>query len=62
MEEKNLVALPDKVADYLEFMKEKSYTLKGALVVKMSQNTSKQNLQRNFLKKITLVGCLIVMV
>lgn len=30
MEEKNLVVLPDKVADYLESMKEKNYTLIGA--------------------------------
>lgn len=30
MEEKNLVVFPDKVADYLESMKEKNYTLIGA--------------------------------
>lgn len=33
MEEKNLVALPDKVADYIEYMKGNNYTLKGALNV-----------------------------
>lgn len=31
MEEKNLIVLPDKVADYLESMKERNYTLIGAL-------------------------------
>ena len=33
MEEKNLVVLPDKVADYIEYMKGNDYTLKGALNV-----------------------------
>ena len=33
MEEKNLVTLPDKVADYIEYMKGNNYTLKGALNV-----------------------------
>lgn len=33
MEEKNLVILPNKVADYLEYMKENNYTLIGALKV-----------------------------
>ena len=33
MEEKNLVVLPDKVADYIEYMKGNNYTLKGALNV-----------------------------
>lgn len=30
MEEKNLITLPNKVADYLESMKEKEYSLMGA--------------------------------
>lgn len=42
MEEKNLVTLPDKVADYLEFMKEKSYTLKGALNVVICNGETKK--------------------
>lgn len=42
MEEKNLVTLPDKVADYLEFMKEKGYTLKGALGVVVCQDEAKK--------------------
>lgn len=42
MEEKNLVTLPDKVADYLEFMKEKSYTLKGALNVVICSGETKK--------------------
>lgn len=33
MEEKNLIELPDKVADYIEYMKGNNYTLKGALNV-----------------------------
>lgn len=31
MEEKNLVTLPKDVADYLQYMKDKNYTLMGAL-------------------------------
>lgn len=31
MEEKNLVTLPDEVADYLESMRDRNYTLIGAL-------------------------------
>lgn len=42
MEEKNLVTLPNKVADYLEFMKEKSYTLKGALNVVICNGETKK--------------------
>lgn len=41
MEEKNLVTLPDKVADYLEYMKENNYTLKGALNVVIGQGKTK---------------------
>lgn len=33
MEEKNLVVLPEEVVEYLDFMKEKNYTLKGVLNV-----------------------------
>lgn len=33
MEEKNLVTLPNKVADYLEYMKSNNYTLLGSLKV-----------------------------
>ena len=33
MEEKNLVTLPEEVANYLEYMKKHSYTLIGALKV-----------------------------
>lgn len=33
MEEKNLVSLPNEVAEYLEYMKGNNYTLKGALNV-----------------------------
>lgn len=33
MEEKNLVVLPEEVGEYLDFMKEKNYTLKGVLNV-----------------------------
>lgn len=33
MEEKDLVVLPEEVAEYLDFMKEKNYTLKGVLNV-----------------------------
>lgn len=42
MEEKNLIELPDKVADYLEFMKEKNYTLKGALNVVIGKGETKK--------------------
>lgn len=42
MEEKNLVTLPDKVADYLEYMKENNYTLKGALNVVIGQGGTKK--------------------
>lgn len=42
MEEKNLVTLPDKVADYLEYMKENNYTLKGALNVVIGQGETKK--------------------
>lgn len=42
MEEKNLIELPDKVADYLEYMKENNYTLKGALNVVISQGETKK--------------------
>lgn len=42
MEEKNLVALPNKVADYLESMKKIGITLRGALnVVNSSDGTKK---------------------
>ena len=33
MKEKNLIELPGKVADYIEYMKGNDYTLKGALNV-----------------------------
>lgn len=42
MEEKNLVTLPDKVADYLEYMKENNYTLKGALNVVIGKGETKK--------------------
>lgn len=42
MEEKNLITLPDKVAEYLEFMKEKGYSLKGALNVVIGQGEIKK--------------------
>lgn len=42
MEEKNLIELPDKVADYLEYMKENNYTLKGALNVVIGQGETKK--------------------
>lgn len=42
MEEKNLVTLPDKVADYLEYMKENNRTLKGALNVVIGQGETKK--------------------
>lgn len=42
MEEKNLVVLPDKVADYLEYMKENNYTLKGALNVVIGKGETKK--------------------
>lgn len=41
MEEKNLVTLPYKVADYLEYMKENNYTLKGALNVVIDKGETK---------------------
>ena len=42
MEEKNLVTLPDKVADYLESMKKIGINLRGALnVVNSSDETKK---------------------
>ena len=41
MEEKNLVTLPNKVADYLEYMKENNYTLKGALCVRANDKYAK---------------------
>ena len=42
MEEKNLVTLPNKVADYLESMKKIGITLRGALnVVNSSDETKK---------------------
>lgn len=42
MEEKNLIELPDKVADYIEYMKENNYTLKGALNVVIGQGGTKK--------------------
>lgn len=42
MEEKNLVILPNKVADYLEYMKENNYTLKGALNVVIGKGETKK--------------------
>ena len=42
MEEKNLVTLPNKVADYLEYMKENNYTLKGTLNVVIGQGETKK--------------------
>lgn len=42
MEEKNLVTLPYKVAEYLEYMKEKNYTLTGALNVVIGQVETKK--------------------
>lgn len=48
MEEKNLIKLPDKVADYLEFMKEKGYTLKGALNVVIGQDETKIFMNKYF--------------
>lgn len=42
MEEKNLIELPDKVANYLEFTKEKNYTLKGALNVVIGKGETKK--------------------
>ena len=41
MEEKNLVTLPNKVAEYLEYMKEYNYTLKGALCVRANNKYAK---------------------
>lgn len=42
MEEKNLVALPNKVADYLEFTKNTGLTLRGALNVVNSSGETKK--------------------
>lgn len=42
MEEKNLIALPDKVADYLESMKKVGVTLRGALNVVNSSGETKK--------------------
>ena len=42
MEEKNLVTLPDKVANYLKYMKENNYTLKGALNVVICKGETKK--------------------
>lgn len=42
MEEKNLVTLPNKVANYLEYMKENNYTLKGALNVVIGKGETKK--------------------
>lgn len=48
MEEKNLVTLPYKVADYIEFMKEKGYTLKGALNVVIGKGETKKFMDSYF--------------
>jgi hypothetical protein len=42
MEEKNLVVLPEEVVEYLDFMKEKNYTLKGALNVVIGKGETKK--------------------
>jgi hypothetical protein len=48
MEEKNLVTLPDKVADYLEFMKEKNYTLIGAFKIVIGSGEIKDLMKKFF--------------
>lgn len=48
MEEKNLVALPDKVADYLEFTKNTGLTLRGALNVVNSSGETKKFIEDYF--------------
>lgn len=48
MEEKNLVVLPDKVAEYLEFMKEKNYTLIGAFKIVIGSGEIKDLMKKFF--------------
>lgn len=48
MEEKNLVTLPDKVAEYLEFMKEKNYTLIGAFKIVIGSGETKDLMKKFF--------------
>ena len=48
MEEKNLVVLPDKVADYLEFTKNTGLTLRGALNVVNSSGETKKFIEDYF--------------
>lgn len=48
MEEKNLVVLPDKVADYLEYMKNNNYTLLGALKVCIGEGDTKNFMENYF--------------
>lgn len=48
MEEKNLVTLPDKVAEYLEFMKEKNYTLIGAFKIVIGSGEIKDLMKKFF--------------
>ena len=42
MEEKNLVILPEEIVEYLDFMKEKNYTLKGVLNVVIGEGRIKK--------------------
>ena len=42
MEEKNLIILPEEVVEYLDFKKEKNYTLKGVLNVVISEGRIKK--------------------
>lgn len=42
MEEKNLVVLPEEVVNYLDYMKENNYTLKGALNVVIGEGKTKK--------------------
>lgn len=48
MEEKNLITLPKEVADYLQYMKDKNYTLIGALQ-KTNANLKDKILMTEFL-------------
>lgn len=48
MEEKNLVILPEEVVEYLDFMKEKNYTLKGVLNVVIGEGRIKKFMDNYF--------------
>ena len=48
MEEKNLVTLPNKVADYLKYMKNNNYTLIGALKVCIGEGDTKNFMENYF--------------